>query len=477
VAENALQLPVDPFRLVARIAHGGMATIYVGTSDEGRIAVKLLHPHLAEDAHIGGMFLHEAQLASRLTHPNIVHVIDHGEHPVHGTFIVMEYVEGGDLSTLIEAAQRADQALPIPEILRIGVDLCRGLQAAHTLDSEDGSPLNLIHRDVSPHNLLLGTDGLARLTDFGIAKSDERYTMTSPGQLRGKLAYMAPEQLAHEDELDARVDVFAAGVVIYEALTGVRLFKAEDEISTINKVLLERVAPPSEHRAELAPLDAVILEALAREPEDRWPSAEAFGDALEEAAPALGGLASRGAVEAMVRELLAEHLAKRALKIEAGSLTSSGIFVSNPSGSQAAAEPQRDERSPWLWAMVAVLVLAAGGLGAAIAWSSRAPLPEATVSPIAAPSAVHASAEPAEPLAQSAPQPAAEPAPEANPSPDPAPGAEPTGQATSAAPEEPTAAPAQPVARRRRARPASEAPVRTDRPAPGDDLYPNPFRD
>ncbi|MCA9604887.1 MAG: serine/threonine protein kinase, partial [Myxococcales bacterium] len=186
---STVEPALDPFHLTARVAHGGMATVYAGTREGEPVAVKLLHPHLAEDAHIRAMFLHEANLASRLEHPNVVRVFDHGEHPVHGAYILMELLEGGDLSGLLAAAAERERRVPPRIVARLVVDLCCGLEAAHSLTGDDGAPLRLVHRDVSPHNLLVGTDGVARLTDFGIAKSDERYTMTRPGQLKGKLGY------------------------------------------------------------------------------------------------------------------------------------------------------------------------------------------------------------------------------------------------------------------------------------------------
>lgn len=472
--------PPDPFQLTARVAHGGMATIYAGTLGGEPIAVKLLHPHLAEDPHIRAMFLHEANLASRLEHENVVRVFAHGEHPVHGAYLLMELLEGGDLSGLLKAAATADRRLPPTVVARLVVDLCRGLEAAHSLTGEDGAPLRLIHRDVSPHNLLVGTDGVGRLTDFGIAKSDERYTMTRPGQLKGKLSYMAPEQLAHEDALDRRVDVFAAGVVLWEALLGRRLFKGDDEISVINKVLLEKVPPPSTLDASLAPLDEVTLSALARERDDRFPTAAAFADALEAAAAPLGGLASREEVGALVRELLGDQLLALGAKIERASLTPSGIppAVSGSAITETAAAPRgpMGSSSRGRWALVALLVLAAAGLGAAVTWLGR---PDPPTPPAAAlpppPEPTPVSTPPLDP-----PRPA--PPIEATPAPAPVAEAPPPPQETL------------PVTRARRDRPAAPAPPPIPPPAvapgpppdlptgpepraPRDDLYPNPFRD
>jgi eukaryotic-like serine/threonine-protein kinase len=205
--------------LSARVAHGGMASIHLATDARGRrVAVKVLHAHLAEDPHMRRMFLHEARLAERLAHPNVVRVYGHGDDPRLGAYLVMEYVRGADLAGVLKAASARRRRVDPRVVCRLLVDVCRGLHAAHGLRGEDGEPLHLVHRDVSPHNVLVGDDGVARLTDFGIAKSDERYTLTRPGQLKGKLSYMAPEQLAQEDDTDQRADVFAAGVVLWEEI-------------------------------------------------------------------------------------------------------------------------------------------------------------------------------------------------------------------------------------------------------------------
>lgn len=469
------QVPA-PFHLRARIAHGGMATIYAGIFEGSRVAVKLLHRHLAEDDHIRRMFLHEAQLASRLDHPNVVRVLDHGDSHDHGTFIVMEYVEGGDLAAILKAATKRGERLSAPIAARIVIDLCRGLASAHSLTAEDNSPLHLIHRDVSPHNVLVGTDGVARLIDFGIAKSDERYTMTRPGQLKGKLAYMAPEQLAHEDDLDQRLDVFAAGVVLWEALTTKRLFKGSDEISIINKVLLSKLIAPSDVYEDLAPLDRVVMKALAREREDRWSNAGELADALEEAMEALGGVADAERVGAAVRDLLAEQIAHRDAKIARSSMTPSGLPLLSAGSDSISSTPvaQPRKRSPWLWVAVAMLVIAAGAAGAGIVWSTQETVHTTTV-------------------IEAAPIPPAAPAPETEPETEPETGTEPIVAETAV--REPSSDRTS-VPRRRRERGRSGSAGRAPDPAPpstddvppavdegeradppADDLIPNPYGD
>ncbi len=306
--------------MIARVAVGGMATLhYARVLADGRpVAVKVMHPHLAEDDAMREMFLHEARLARRLRHPNMVEVLEAGEDPDLGPFLVMEYVEGGTLSDVMEAARARQLRLPPPAVARLCLDLAHALHAAHSLMGEDGSPLHLVHRDVSPDNVLVGVDGRARLVDFGIAKSDDRYTRTRQGELKGKLAYMSPERLAKSAPVDRRVDVYAAGIVLWEALLSRRLFEAESEMAMVDQVLRPVITPPSAYHRELAPYDPVIARALAFQPADRFATAADLGDAISRAASALGGVADREATALAVRDLLADVVARRRAKIGEG---------------------------------------------------------------------------------------------------------------------------------------------------------------
>lgn len=430
VSSAARSSALEAYDVTARVAHGGMAAIYVATDARGHeVAVKVLHPHLAEDEHIRHMFLHEASLASRLSHPNVVHVHEHGDDPSYGAFIVMEYVHGADLANVLKAASKRKHRIDARVVVRLMVDLCRGLHAAHTLSSDDGEPLNLVHRDVSPHNLLIGDDGVARLTDFGIAKSDERYTMTRPGQLKGKLSYMSPEQLAHEDDPDQRVDVFAAGVLLWEALLIKRLFKGDDEVATINAVLLSKIDPPSKFYPELAPLDEVVERALAREPEDRYPSAEAMADALEEAAEAIGGAADRELCREELGPLIADELARRHERIERASLTPPGVEPVSESQSISLTPEEAAPSGRWVGTVIGLLLLLIGVCGTAIAWivwstpDEPGPVVEtATPAPdMEEPAPEDPPEEPAPTPALPAPPPIAEATPVPNPSPRPTP--------------------------------------------------------
>jgi serine/threonine protein kinase len=275
------------YELLGTIASGGMGRVYFGRAraDGGTeaqpVAVKILHPHLAFEPDAVAMFLDEARLATRIDHPNVVRVRDIdvvGDELV----IVMEYIEGIALSGLLRLARQTGVLLPIPVVLRIMIDALRGLHAAHELRADDGAPMRIVHRDVSPHNVLVGADGVARVTDFGVAFSAGRLAQTrTDGGVRGKLQYLAPEQI-HRRPPERRVDVWAAGAVLWECISAKRLFSGSTEAETIAQILRAPVSPPSGLRAD-APLslDEMCLRALEREPERRFVTAAAFADALE----------------------------------------------------------------------------------------------------------------------------------------------------------------------------------------------------
>lgn len=303
------------YELIAKIASGGMATVYVGRlrgagGFSRTVAIKRAHAHLVEDAGFKAMLVDEARLASRLHHPNVVAVLD-VEELAGELRLVMDYVEGTSLADLVAQGQKADRRLPARIAVRIALDACAGLQAAHELCDEDGRPLGLVHRDVSPHNILVGLDGVARVADFGIAKHAEGAVSTTTGALKGKLGYMAPEYIEH-GQLDARSDVFALGVVAWEALAGQKLFRGTNELDTL-KLVVAALVPPLSSVASFAGkrLDGVLATALARSPEERFASAAAFANALETLARKGDLIATAAEVGAFVRELAGPALDKR----------------------------------------------------------------------------------------------------------------------------------------------------------------------
>jgi serine/threonine protein kinase len=308
---------LDRFELVAELATGGMATVYLGRlSGAGGfqrfVGIKRLHPHLAREPEFIEMFLEEARLAARIHHPNVVPILEIGTSE-QGYYIVMEYVEGDTLANLIARAVQGGQRVPVRVAIRVLVDVLAGLHAAHELADDDGKPLGIVHRDVSPQNILIGIDGSARLTDFGVARATSKLSTTRTGQLKGKLAYMAPEQARGAKDIDRRADIFAAGVVMWEALEGRRLFKGDGDADTLNKVLYEPI-PPLEDVERSVPheIEIALEGALDRERLRRFPTAAAFADALERAARETDAVATHKDVAAYLEEILgAEILTQR----------------------------------------------------------------------------------------------------------------------------------------------------------------------
>jgi eukaryotic-like serine/threonine-protein kinase len=265
-----------------------MATVYLARLSgvggfQRYVGIKRLHPHLAREPEFIEMFLEEARLAARIHHPNVVPILEIGTSD-QGYYIVMEYVEGDTLANLIARTVQNGQSVPVRIAVRVLVDVLAGLHAAHELADDDGKPLGIVHRDVSPQNILIGIDGSARLTDFGVARATSKLSTTRTGQLKGKLAYMAPEQARGARDIDRRADIFAAGVVMWEALEGRRLFKGDGDADTLNKVLYEPI-PPLQAVERLVPaeLEVALDGALDRERMRRFPTAAAFADALERA--------------------------------------------------------------------------------------------------------------------------------------------------------------------------------------------------
>lgn len=317
VASGSRALPELPpssrYELLFKLASGGMASVYVGRLRGAGgfwrlVAIKKAHAHLVEDPTFRRMLVDEARLASKIHHPNVVGVLDVEQFQDH-LLLVMDYVEGASLSDVLGA--RGQAPLPPRLAVRIALDACAGLRAAHELTDASGKPLHIVHRDVSPQNLLVGVDGVARLADFGIAKSAQQGATTTTGALKGKLAYMAPEYVDGKPP-DQRSDVFGLGVVIWEALANRRLFRGESEVDTLKRI----VGSPAPLLSSVAPwigaeLDPVLSAALAKDPEERFASAKALGNALEIAARKADLVGSAEDVGALVRTLFEGPLSER----------------------------------------------------------------------------------------------------------------------------------------------------------------------
>jgi hypothetical protein len=391
------------YTLYDKIASGGMATLYfgrlLGPSGFARtVAVKCLHPQFAQDADFSAMFLDEARLVSRIRSPYVVPTLDvvseDGE-----LAIVMEYVHGESLGALIRSLSDADahgessapSEVPVAVAVSVLGDVLQGLQAAHEARSEQGMPLGIVHRDVSPQNILVGTDGLAHLIDFGVAKATGRLQTTREGQLKGKLAYMAPEQL-RGDPVTRRSDLYAASVVLWETLVGQRLFRADDEGATVTRVLMGEVRPPSkavhQHRdpAEaqaIERLDAVVMRGLDRDPAKRFETAHDMAAALERClTPASAAEITRWLEQAAGAAL--QRRAAAIAAIEGGADEASASLHVRKGDGHEAAQPTKEEASsisvvsgvtaaPSGKRWRAALLLAVGVLLSAVIVAARSP--------------------------------------------------------------------------------------------------------
>jgi serine/threonine protein kinase len=288
--------PAEP-RIVGRyaiyeeIASGGMASVHfarlTGPSGFARtVAIKRAHPHLARDPDFALMFLDEARLASRIRHSNVVSTIDVLQTPTE-LVLVMDYVHGESLWKLVRTAKERGERVPTSIAASIMIDTLHGLHAAHEAKDERGAPLGIVHRDVSPQNILVGVDGITRLVDFGIAKAAGRLHSTRDSSVKGKYAYMAPEQ-ARGEPVSRLTDTYAAAIVFWEILTGERLFVGKNEAETIHKCLVGRVQPPSLFVPGLGPqLDEVLRKALSREPAKRYQTARDMALDIESCVPAI----------------------------------------------------------------------------------------------------------------------------------------------------------------------------------------------
>ncbi|HEY3818039.1 MAG TPA: serine/threonine-protein kinase [Polyangiaceae bacterium] len=435
---------VGRYVVYGEIASGGMATVHFGrlTGVAGfarSVAIKRLHAHYARDPEFVKMFLDEARLAARINHPNVVSTLD-VVAVEDDLFLVMDYVRGASLSQLARILRQGSERIPPLIATGIIAGALHGLDAAHEAKDETGARLDIVHRDVSPQNILVGTDGAARVLDFGVAKAAGRLQTTRDGQLKGKLAYMAPEQI-RGTTVTRRTDVYAAAVVLWEALTGERLFKGENEANVMARVLNEVVPPPSTIVPSLpAALDRIVLRGLQREPGDRYATAremahdvattvgmasapeigdwvervaakelqdragrlaeiergafDAGGDAETSVLPSSPGRGAPDAPTPVGQRELAETTG-RSIAIELPS-QSSGVSLAHPT--TAPPEPRPRARTAWLAAATATAVLAIATT-AVIVLRGHAPPPDLAASVSAPIATVEPSVEPSPPAA------------------------------------------------------------------------------
>jgi serine/threonine protein kinase len=388
------------YALYDPIAAGGMASVHLGRLRASAgftrtVAIKCLHAQFVQDPEFAAMFLDEARMVARISHPNVVPTLDvvsaDGE-----LFLVMEYVHGESLAYLSRAATQAGQAIR-PEIavtLMIGV--LHGLHAAHEACSERGEPLGIVHRDVSPQNILVGTDGAPRLIDFGVAKAAGRTQTTREGKLKGKLSYMAPEQI--RGQVSRLTDVYAASIVLWEMLTGRRLFPGDNEGQIFDRALKGCRTPPSKHAANVSgALDAATLRGLSIDPKRRFASAREMALALEDVGSHVPASKIGAWVDSMATERLRERR-ERITAIESESLveerrqggTSPPITddqvptqLSTASGSASGLQAPRGSRG--LRRTVAGLATIAAGGALLAVWSQRSVTASATMPPATLP--------------------------------------------------------------------------------------------
>ncbi len=280
------QLTFGRYQLIKKIATGGMGEVFLARQKgpvgfQKLVVVKRLLPHLSEEQEFINMFFDEARIAALLNHPNIAQIYDLGEAE-GGYYIAMEYVHGENLRVVAAEAHERKGGMPLALKCRVLADAAAALDFAHKAKSPSGQPLNLIHRDVSPQNVIVGFSGGVKLIDFGVAKAANKITRTATGIIKGKYAYMSPEQ-ARGDELDSRSDIFGLGIVFYEVLTNLRLFKRENDTATLKAVVGLKVTPPSQVVKGIPKaVDAIVMKALEKHRDDRYASASEMQLAIEE---------------------------------------------------------------------------------------------------------------------------------------------------------------------------------------------------
>ena len=273
------------YTLIRRIARGGMGELFLAelTGAEGwhkQVCIKTILPHLSEQDEFVQRFVDEARIATSLSHGNIVPVFDMGRDEGGTLFIVMEYVDGWDLRTLLRRVHAAGERIPLAIALYVAAEVCRGLDYAHTLTDEHGAPRRIVHRDISPSNIVVSRGGEVKIVDFGIAAANQRLGRTVTGELRGKFAYMSPEQ-ASGQPVDARADLYSLGVVLYELLAGTRPFEGDNDLDTLRRAQQGLLTPLAERCPELEPsVTELVDRALRRDPADRFPDAASMQAAV-----------------------------------------------------------------------------------------------------------------------------------------------------------------------------------------------------
>jgi serine/threonine-protein kinase len=456
---------VGRYRLLKMLARGGMGEVFLARQEglkgfSKTVVVKRILDHLSEDKSFSEMFVNEARLAALITHPNVVQVFDLGEED-GVLYLAMEYVHGHTLRQLEQELVKRGRLMPPPLAARICQQALLGLSHAHGVRGDDGAPLNLVHRDVSPDNILIGYDGSVKVTDFGIAKAVTSQGLTQAGLVKGKIAYMPPEQVKAEG-LDARTDIYAMGTVLYELLAGRRPFSGQSDTGLMLAIIQE--APPPLH--ELVPdidpaLERIVFDALEKNPAYRFQSAAEMASALDGYAQTVRGPMVQSAIHQLLVELFGEEAPPSGVVERAPQLatpvgdetvrmtaTSAGLMLAEAPPvrdtvpahqlvTQTADMPSpqvRRERSSVAWPIAMMVVALATG-GGVFAWLKlHPPEPAAVISMAPSPPVARPAPKAEAPVPAPAPL---EPAPSREPQAAPAPA--PAAAAPTAAPVAPAA--------------------------------------
>jgi serine/threonine-protein kinase len=382
---RAIDIPAKIGRhvVIGYLADGGMAEIFLGKELDGRpVVIKRILPHLARQQNFVSMFVDEARIGSLVHHPNVVEVYELGQV---GTdlFLVMEYLAGESASGLMRRLTLRHERLPLALAAHVVAEACAGLHAAHELTDEAGTPLHLVHRDISPSNIFITYRGEVKVLDFGIATAAHRLTRTATGQVKGKFSYMSPEQCRGE-MLDLRSDIFSLGVVLYELTTQRRLFKRPNELMVLKAVTEMPIPRPSREHADYPPvLEAIVMRALARDKHERFTSAAEMRADLYTAIAQLGGVHDlRSPLAGRMTQLFPERIEEKRLMLSHIRMNTSPVAmpaaevdesievpqVTEQSGTPYSAIAQRPAPPPARRWPIAIAALAVAGLGIAVWW-------------------------------------------------------------------------------------------------------------
>jgi serine/threonine-protein kinase len=349
--------PQQRYRVIEKIAAGGMAEVFRAESAglEGfkkTVAIKRVLPHLSQKKQFIGMFLDEARLSASLSHSNVVQVFDIGVGD-DTYFIVMEYVDGANLKAVIEHRKQIGKPLPMEAACLIALRTCEGLSYAHEAQDALGQPLGIVHRDVSPPNVLITRHGEVKVVDFGLAKANSQLESSEPGIIKGKFSYLSPEAALGE-EVDHRTDIFATGIMLWEMITGQRLFMGDTDLGTVRLVQAARVPPLSQYVKDIpSALEQIIGHALARDPKNRYQSAREFGRDLNRVLFQMGRPVSSFDIGGLVTDVKEEQRRQRGARPKQQTLIGNLIqdamvsFTSlqEDEESDAALDPGPDEQS------------------------------------------------------------------------------------------------------------------------------------